>query len=423
MRLTTSAFVLATLCFGSFALAAEPEASPETAPSASAAPSAAPSATPRPAPIRAEAMPAVHPSADPTPPAAPLAAPAPVDRREALVGRASAPTGAGRTQENVEVRPGLEVFGQYAFRNSGGGVGWFHEFDVPRVHGALTANVRDVTGRVVLEGVRSASEGALLGVAGNSLVLRLREAFAGYRLPVGTGAFHVAAGVVPTLAVPELEGTWTLRAVTPSPEERTGLLTPADVGVTGKLELPNNHGFIAIGAYNGEGYTNRELNRGKNAELAVSFHPLPAGPLLPLALFAAFQTGSSGTGKTRNDRLSAGLLWQGARVRAGATANHAWGLADDGAQTSLLFDGFLRVDPWSELILGTRASYWIRDTRSQPGGGADSVFQLVGAAGWNVSPNLQPFLAVSYNKPTARAEVSLPGSDYVELRAIARVVF
>lgn len=80
------------------------------------------------------------------------------------------------------MRPGLQVFGQYALRlvdGSAGDTAWFHAFELPRAHASLGASYGPVQGRFVLEAVRSASEGALLGVAGDSLVLRVREAWAG----------------------------------------------------------------------------------------------------------------------------------------------------------------------------------------------------------------------------------------------------
>jgi hypothetical protein len=195
--------------------------------------------------------------------------------------RAAPPTAAGTTRHAVDVRPGLEVFSQYAYRrteHASDGRSWHHELDVPRIHAALDATAESVRGRLVIEGVRSASEGALIGVAGNSMVLRAREAFAAYTLSIVEGS----AGIVPKLTLPEIDGTWMLRAVAVAPEEAHGFHPPADVGATVRATLPQGYGFVALGGYNGEGYQQRELNRGKNGEAAASIHPIPRGALAPV---------------------------------------------------------------------------------------------------------------------------------------------
>ena len=122
-----------------------------------------------------------------------------------------------------------------------------------------------------------------------------------------------------------------------------------------RARLPADVGWVAVGAYNGEGYTNRELNRGKNLEAAVALH-LPRGPLRPLTLFGSYVLGSSGTGLSRADRLTGALLWQGDRVRAGVSVTRGWGVDDDGARGALLVEGFARVEPVARLLVGLRAT-------------------------------------------------------------------
>lgn len=333
-------------------------------------------------------------------------------------GRAAPPTAAGTTALALEVRPGLEVFAQYAYRRTehpSGPASWYHEFDVPRVHLALDAKAEDARGRVVVEGVRSAAEGALIGVAGNSIVFRAREAFAAYSYAFVEGS----AGLVPKLALPELEGTWMLRAVAPAPEEVHGFLAPADLGASVRATLPQGYGFVGVGAYDGESYANRELNRGKNAESAASVHPFPRGPLKPLAVFAGYELGSTGTGLSRADRLSGALLWQGKRVRGGLAATYAWGLADDGARRALLLDAFLRAEPVERVLLGVRGFHFLRDTRSSD----DSLTVVDAALGYRVATPLEVFLAVTRSLPSSAAADAVPGSRYWEGRLVSRVVF
>jgi hypothetical protein len=330
----------------------------------------------------------------------------------------SAAPGTAAGTSGLRVQPGLEIFVEYNLRltRTSAGNDWFHSFEIPRAHASLLASYGPAQARLVLEAVRSASEGALLGVAGDSLVLRLREASAGYR----QGSWlSLDAGVVPTLTVPELDGSFNLRAVAPTPLESSGLAAPADLGATARVTFPARYGFAAVGAYNGEGYTGRELNRGKNLEIAGEFHPMPEGALAPLGVFASYVIGSEGTARARADRLTAALVWQGKRLRGGASFTYAWGVGERADQRSILVDAFLRAEPVDRLIFGVRGFSWQRDTAAK----GDRVNELTGAAGYRIVAPLEAFLAVTRTFPEAAAAAALPGLDHWTFRVLSRVVF
>lgn len=395
----------------------EPPA-PAPAPEPAAAPAPAdaappPVAAPAPAPLPAPAPPA----ADAAPPEAPASSASLTTPPE---GRAAPPTEAA-TRSTAKLRAGLEVFAEYNYRRtSGPGTTstWFHAFDVPRVHAAIEG-VYDETlrGRVLLEAVRSASEGALIGVAGDSLVIRAREAYGAYR-PVE--ALEVSAGIVPSLTIPELDGTWMLRAVAPSGLEASGLGAAADLGAKVRFEIPGRYGWLGLAATNGEGYTSRELNRGKNLEGAFEVHPLPRGALLPLGVFASYTSGSTSTVSARADRLTSGLVWQGRVVRAGAFFTYAWGVAQAGTQHAALGTAFLRVEPVARLLAGARVDVSVRDVRTAP---ADAISTVWLTAGYRLADPVEVFVAGTRTIPTTRAEAEIPGADSWSLRIIGRVVF
>ncbi|MBX3214266.1 MAG: hypothetical protein KF850_19685 [Labilithrix sp.] len=363
-------------------------------------------------------------SADDAPPAASSAetgVPAPAVAAEdgAVVGRAAPPTEAA-THGAGPVRAGLEIFAQYSYRSFAGpgdNRTWFHAFDVPRAHAALEGELDAARGRIVLEATRSASEGSLLGVAGDSLVLRLREAYGAYRV---AELLELSAGVVPTLTVPNLDGTWMLRPVAPSALEASALMSPADLGAKARVDLPRGYGWLAAAAYNGDGYTSRELNRGKSFEGAAELHPLPNGELRPLGVFGSYVAGSTGTSLARADRVTGGLVWQGARVRGGAYFTHAWGVAQLGTQRAMLASAFVRVEPLPRVLLGARVDHVIRDAAASPD---DALTTLWGSLGYRVALPVESFLALTRSIPTTRAQSELPGSNGWELRAIGRVVF
>jgi hypothetical protein len=343
------------------------------------------------------------------------------------LGRAAPPTAAGTTKLPVDIRPGVEIIAQYMYLTTWdqttGKSDWFHDIELVRGHASIGATYRFSDARAVFEAVRSSSEGALIGVAGDSLVLRVREAWVGFHYPeheTEGWRTEMRAGVVPTLTVPELEGTWMLRSVTPDPLETTGLLTPADLGGTVRLGFPSGFGHVDVGMFDGEGYTNRELNRGKNLELAATVHPLATQHMKPLAVFGSMVLGSSGTGLAQSNRATGAVLWQGRRVRAGASITYAWGLGDDGGRTGYLFDAFARVEPIDRLIFGARTFYWRRDTRPTS---EDSIAYVVGAVGYRFFDPLEVFAAVDRTMPTTLAETALPGTNNISLRVIAHVAF
>lgn len=358
------------------------------------------------------------PKVDTAPPASSAAPPAPAPFDD--VGNSGPPTAAGTTGTSFLVKPGLEIFAQYTYRNAraeDGGRTWYHEFDLPRVHGSLDAEMGDVRARILLEGVRSAGAGSLIGVASNSIVVRVREAYAAYK-PIQM--LEIYGGVVPTFTVPELDGTAKLRPVTISPLEGNQLASPADLGVGARFSLPKKYGFVGAGLYNGDGYASPELNRGKSIEVAGEFHPAPSGELLPLGLFVSYTNGSTGAELSRSDRLTGLVVWQGKRVRAGAGGTYAWGVGANGVQEALLIDGFVRVEPVDRFLLGARATHFVRDTSI---GAGDSISTLTGTVGYRLAEPVETFFAIAHQVPSDFARAILPGSEFWEARVVTRVVF
>lgn len=416
LRWFTCAFLIASLA------RAQPEPDPGVAePSPDPTPTPASEPTPQPEPTPPAPLPAAEPGPAPAPtPAARSSEATPeAPGLESYAGRAAPASSAGTTGLALKVRPGFEVFAEYAYRRTkfqNGDSTWYHVLDVPRVHLALAAEAGDARGRVVIEGVRSAAEGALLGVAGDSLVLRAREAYAAYRFWWLEGS----AGIVPKLTLPELDGTWMMRAVSASPQEQSGILPPADVGATVRLTLPDAFGWAGVGVYDGEGYTSRELNRGKNFEIAASIHPLANSLVGPLALFASYELGSSGTGLARADRATGALLWQGKRIRAGVATTYAWGVEDDGDRRSLVGNLFVRAEPIERLLLGARADRFWLDTNADSDA---TVTQITATVGYRLADPLEAFLVGTRSLASDSAQAALPGTDYWEARAVTRIVF
>lgn len=315
--------------------------------------------------------------------------------------------------------PSLDVIAQYALRDTraqDGSSSWFHQFEVPRVWLGLEASEGDAHGRVILEGVRSAGDGALIGIGGNSIVGRVREAWAGYR---AFDALEIRAGIVPTLVIPTLDATWALRALGPTSLEAYRLTSPADLGAAASYTLPDGYGALSAGAFNGEGYTNRELNRGKSSAFSALIRPMPRGVLAPLALFASYERGSAGTGSSRADRLVGAIAFTDERVQGLASATYAWGVDGDGARRAWILEAGVRAMPIGPLLLAARGAIYVRDTAVS----GDAVRTVTLAVGARASTRLEGWLAFDRTSPTGPARDALPGSDNWQLRAVARVAF
>lgn len=320
--------------------------------------------------------------------------------------------------QRLFVSPGIDVIGQYALRvtDTPSGADWFHRFDLSRAHVSLGLEWSVVRARVVLEAVRSASEGALIGVAGDSLLFRVREGYAAVR---PWPWLEAQLGVVPTLTIATLESAWAGRAIAPASLEATGLSSPADLGLTVRARLPRALGTVAIGAYNGEGYALRELNRGKNVELSADVRPFATLGLPELGVLASYVLGSSGTGRARADRLTVGAQLDRARYGVGASSTIAWGVADASDRTSVLIEGFARGEPVSRWLLSARLTYWNRDLSRAD----DQLWTVLFGTGFRIVEPCTAWLAVSKTIAGAGTVASLPGVDAWELRAVMRAVF
>lgn len=396
---------------------AEPSEPKEPAPP-TPAPPAAP-APPEPAlPAPAAPSPAPTPRAPPAAPA-PSATPGPkpiVDFFPLSGARASFPLIDG--QDPLVIEGHLSVYAQYVLsvRSEAESTDWYHAFELPRAHARIDASFEGARARVLVEAVRSASEGALVGVAGDSFVFRVREAWGAY---TAWDIIETRLGLVPTLTVGPIETMQGLRIVGPTAIERTGLSSPADLGGTVRGFFPKGFGWIGAGAYNGEGYAQRELNRGKNIEIAALVHPVAVvKDAAPLTVHASYTSGSSGTGLARSDRIAAALAWEGELLRGGVSFAYAWGLEGEEVE-GLVFEAFARVRPIPRLSLGATGMYFQRDLDQTD----DFVALITGSVGYFIVDPLAVFLAVDGQISGQAAEQEIVGLDDVRGRLIGAVEF
>ncbi|MFO0685503.1 MAG: hypothetical protein U0234_25815 [Sandaracinus sp.] len=312
--------------------------------------------------------------------------------------------------------PGMHVIGEYALAFPDG-ADWYHELRLTRAWAWVGFRFENARGRVLLEAAQGSGAGSLFGVAGDSLVLRVREAWVGYR---AFEMLELRAGMVATLTPTALTSLWQMRAVAQDGLRQFDLVAPADLGATLTFDFPEGWGRLAAAYYNGDGYTSRELNRGKTLEVFAQVHPLRfVAELAPLTLTLAYQNGSVGTGSARADRVIGSLAWDDPRWGIGFTASYVLGVADRGDREALLLDGWARVEPVERLLLAVRAQSFLRDLSS----GTDRITLLTGAIGARIVEPLRAFLAFDGRLADDAAQLADPGTRGWGLRVVVEGTF
>ena len=316
---------------------------------------------------------------------------------------------AGTTLELPVFTPRVDAFGEFAARFPSDGPS-ATTFSVPRVQAGVDGTWYGASARVLAEGAYATQGGALVGVSGDSVVLRLREAWAGYRL------FFLEArlGLVPTLAIPELERGFRFRELTADALENTRLLSPADFGATLRANLPGELGFVGAAVTNGEGYTSRELNPGKNLEVTGLFRPLATLGLPKLEVLAMGSFGSSGLPEIPTIRAGGGVQWSGPWLGLGASAFWAKGFLLDPSRRGLVVQGFVRGTLFEHLLLTARAQYFQRQL-----GENDGVLDVLAGVGGQVA-FVEGLIAWGRTVTLGTARASLPGVDGNEIRLVVR---
>jgi hypothetical protein len=341
--------------------------------------------------------------------AAPAVEATPVEAPPAELAQVAAPPApAPSPLSDFHWSPLGELFGQFEVGTTDT-AGTYDQFDIPRVHLGAEATWKGVSARVLIEGTRSTEGGALLGTAGDSVVVRVREAWAGYSYRF----LDFRIGMIATPVIATLERAWRYRALTPDGLELYGLDYPADLGATLRANLPKDLGWVALTATNGEGYTFRELNTGKNVELTALIRPWSA-----LSVLASGRIGSTGLAQVRSDRVGGGVQWNTDTLGLGANAFYAVGVSDDAGLRSLLVQAFARGTVLDRILWGVRVHRLQRDLDATAD---DSLTTVIASAGVHIAGPLDVFLCAQKTWASSVARAALPGSDALSGRLVVRL--
>ena len=153
-------------------------------------------------------------------------------------------------------------------------------FNVSRAYINVTGNLNHYLGfRVTPDIARETGSGSSLS---GSLDFRVKYAYGQLNLDDWTthGSW-LRFGIHQTPFVDYTETIYRYRFQGQIFEERLGLISSSDAGLSGHWNFPGNYGDVQAGFFNGENYNKAEVNNEKGFMVRGSVRPLPlGGPLL-----------------------------------------------------------------------------------------------------------------------------------------------
>ena len=256
--------------------------------------------------------------------------------------------------------------------------------------GATVGLGRYAAAEVRLETLRSAADGGALGIAGDSLVERVKRAqiMGGYQL---TELIRLdgAAGLTADPWIAVLERGDPELPLSRTASERLLGDAPSDLAFVAHATLGPVRATLAVG--NGEGLSYPERNTGKNTTGVLEYRPVPA-----LVLAAMARDGSIGVASIRNHRFGGAATLHLAIADVGIEVDHALGIAGEADITGTALAGWGEVRPIEYGVIALRGATLRLD------GGARSTFG--GAIAVEPTPGLRVWLAVDRTTSSGTAQ-------------------
>ena len=184
--------------------------------------------------------------------------------------------------DSASVKIGSTIFADYTYndsptaKDSDGNTIHNSSFNVSRAYININGKLNHlVSYRITPDITRESGSGSSLS---GSLTFRLKYAFGQLNLDDWTthGSW-VRFGIQQTPFVDYDEGIYRYRFQGTIMEEREGLLTSSDAGLSGHWNFPSGYGDLHAGFYNGEGYSKAETNNEKAFQIRGTVRPMPLG--------------------------------------------------------------------------------------------------------------------------------------------------
>jgi hypothetical protein len=214
------------------------------------------------------------------------------------------------------------------FRSSQTATEDFSEFVLDRAELGTTLLTGRFGSELRLEAIRSVSPQSVMGIDGDSLLLRVKRAWAFGRQELGPGAVEGRLGLIPDVWKELLENDYDLRGLAPTLSERAGYFDTSDLGLMAGWDGWENRVRVRVQVSNGEGRSQPERNTGKNTTVAATFTPVAVdvhrGPIR-VSVHGAWRQGSEGFANARSHRMATGLTFVAPCPRAGVEYVRALG--------------------------------------------------------------------------------------------------
>ncbi|HEX4450621.1 MAG TPA: hypothetical protein VH143_07115 [Kofleriaceae bacterium] len=256
-----------------------------------------------------------------------------------------------------------------------------------------------------LESIRSDEAGGELGIAGDSIVVRVKRAQIYGDFDAGDFHFHAAIGITPDPWITTLETDYSLLPLSFTASERLLGWPVSDLAALGSVAYGPIRLNLAFG--NGEGLDYPERNNGKTTTAVLEAVPLDlAGNRL--RVMALGKDGSVGPALVRDRRLGAATTFTSKYASAGVELVRAYGIGDRGDLVGWVYAGWAEARPIDHLILAARGSGISYDA----GGRYTSVGGAVAVEPWKQGPrgDLRVWLAIDRTHASGVAE-PLPGAE------------
>ncbi len=292
-------------------------------------------------------------------------------------------------------------------------------------------------GIVAMESIRSAGPQSVTGIDGDSLVVRLLEAYGHAAAHFGPIDVGLRAGLIPERWIEQVEKGYDTRGFDALASDRVRMFDRADIGASVVVSGWDSRVDVDLEVVNGEGRAQRERNRGKNTTAMLTVRPVlrehASGPIV-LALHGGFRDGSLGVASIADRRGAAAVSFASPWVYGGVEYVHALGYGGRGDLRANALGAWVsgRILPrW----LGAMAKY---DRVVFDLGAQDSAIHVVGGAVFSdvfehVDRNrrrVRVYAGYQY-EGYGRAAAPLPGATtaqdahrfllQLELRGLARI--
>jgi hypothetical protein len=303
------------------------------------------------------------------------------------------------------------------------------EFDVRRAYINVTGNISDiisfritpdVTGRFATTG-KSLPAGASVSTSlDGSLAVRLKYAFGQFNLDkaISHGSW-IRFGQQQTPYVDFMEGIYRYRFQGTIFPDREGFLSSSDVGVSARLNLPDDYGDIHVGYYNGDTYSKAEANDQKAFQIRGSLRPLPKEKDLKGLRFTGFYDHDAPVKGGARTRFMGAVTFEHKYVNLGAEYLSAKDQASGTKPVPVSANGW---SIWATPRTTVGLEGLLRYDSLKPNKDVDAKKNrtLIGAAYWFKMPKsgLATALLADYEQVSYDSALNKPNEKRYELKAL-----